>query len=80
MATKKDTSKMPKTKKNLGATDAGQAQRIGGLKAAGNYFSGADKQYGGKALAKAYGNARQKNLKADVMKKKSSGGGSTKKK
>ena len=79
MATKKDTSKMPKTKRNLGATDSGQAQRTGGLKAAGNYFSGADKQYGGKALAKAYGNARQKNLKEDVV-KKSSKGGSTKKK
>jgi len=32
---KKSTSAMPKTKRGLGATDAGQAQRVGGLKAAG---------------------------------------------
>lgn len=74
---KKSTKNMPKTKKFLGASDAGEAQRTGGLKAAGDYFSAQGVRTGANP---AFGRVRQNKLKADVMKKKSSGGGTTRKK
>ncbi len=86
MATKKDTSKMPKTKRNLGATDAGQAQRVGGLRQAGNFFSASSvkpKNFrnSGDAinLKNRLTKERQNKLKTDVITKNSKGS-STKKK
>lgn len=80
MATKKDTSKMPKTKRNLGATDAGQAQRTGGLRAAGNFLSASSVKpsnfrNSGDAinLKNRVAKERQTKLKTDVTKKNSKG-------
>lgn len=79
MATKKDTSKMPKTKRNLGATDAGQAQRTGGFKAAGTFFAGADATRNGPAAQNGMARNRMNKLKSDTAKKTSKGSSAKKK-
>lgn len=79
MATKKTSMKKPQPKRLLGPEDSGLAQRVGGLKAAGNFFSGADQKAAGKKLADAYGSSRIKKFKNDQVSKPSRGG-STKKK
>jgi hypothetical protein len=72
------TSKMPKTKKNLGAQDAGQAQRIGGLKAAGQFFSGSNYK-GGEPMTSTLASKRTNKLKGAMLKKSSGGMKSPKK-
>lgn len=65
--TSKSTAPMPKTKRFLGASDVGEAQRISGLKQAGKFFGG------------SLGVPMQKRLTAESATKKSKGGKATKK-
>jgi hypothetical protein len=68
------TSRMPKTKRNLGPTDSGQAQRMGGLKSAGDFFAGKDAP----TISKSVSNMRNRKLRQDMMKAGSRGGKTTK--